>query len=566
MLQWNTLGEEKFNRAAEHLIIKTVEADNPGLIAEAVDGRGGDGGIDIDVRVKKTGQLISIYQLKYFPGGFSGGHGKARRPQVSKSYLSALEHEPVNWYLVIPENYTPGERKFVTKLRNGALVPNVRRIGKTELDAMLMRFPVIEDYINRDAAVSALAVVGREETILAKPGDSFRALERIKERADARSPYWGSEIGWLNGAMYERIVAKRPDAGDREPLNITVETDFTGAEELGAQYQRAIDYGLMEPLRIPREVITRVERHGPEWFAGVLDVHHIDLPATAGELTVPVRLKLKSPDGRLLAQPTALEARATSGSKGFLLTLTVVRGVTFEFSFVKEDSHGGDVDFQANLEGLTGVEARAAYKFLSALAKATSMTLEIRDIPPLDMEFSSNGTAPRPQILELAEDLAAIEDELGVRFSFPARLPGAVERIMIRALRRVLEGEVSYLPGAQHVGARLFGPLAIRPEMLTDSGINFGLEVDDWEWNVLGQTIILGDTTIAIFDSHAEGGAEHLAAFNADPGTARDVVFQPNHPLGGVVVYSRERRDMNTAIEPVAWGLSGFKEHPRIAE
>ena len=90
MLNWQTLGEEKFNRAAEMLIMRTVEAENPGLVVTAVDGRGGDGGIDLDVRVKKTGQLVAIYQLKHFPEGFAGEWGKSRKPQIKKSLQSAV--------------------------------------------------------------------------------------------------------------------------------------------------------------------------------------------------------------------------------------------------------------------------------------------------------------------------------------------------------------------------------------------------------------------------------------------------------------------------------------------
>lgn len=85
MLNWRTMSEDEFNRIAEALIRRSVMEDSPGVDVKALDGRGGDGGIDLDATVERTGQLVSIYQLKFFPEGFSGEWSRARKPQIESA-------------------------------------------------------------------------------------------------------------------------------------------------------------------------------------------------------------------------------------------------------------------------------------------------------------------------------------------------------------------------------------------------------------------------------------------------------------------------------------------------
>lgn len=86
------------------------------MVALAIDGRGGDGGIDIDVRVEGTGQLTEILQLKWFPEGFSKLFSP-RKEQIKKSFERAMAHNPDVWTLVVPANLTTNERKSVLALR-----------------------------------------------------------------------------------------------------------------------------------------------------------------------------------------------------------------------------------------------------------------------------------------------------------------------------------------------------------------------------------------------------------------------------------------------------------------
>lgn len=78
--------------------------------AESIDGSGGDGGRDIQVR---TGGALLLFEAKSFRGRVNN----TRRPQVIRSLKQAAKLEPDEWYLVVPIDHTPGELTWFTKLR-----------------------------------------------------------------------------------------------------------------------------------------------------------------------------------------------------------------------------------------------------------------------------------------------------------------------------------------------------------------------------------------------------------------------------------------------------------------
>src|SRR5665647_486018 len=72
MFDWARCGRERFEAIVESLLVNKHVTEHTGH-AQAVDGRGGDGGIDVDVTLD-DGTLDTIYQLKYFPEGLSGNY------------------------------------------------------------------------------------------------------------------------------------------------------------------------------------------------------------------------------------------------------------------------------------------------------------------------------------------------------------------------------------------------------------------------------------------------------------------------------------------------------------
>ncbi|WP_341946309.1 hypothetical protein [Microbacterium sp. LWH11-1.2] len=568
MFNWGTLGEEKFNRAAEMVIKKSVESNDPGVEVSAIDGRGGDGGIDLDVRVRKTGKLIAIYQLKHFPEGFSGEWAKTRKEQIRKSFRSALEHDPDVWYLVIPRNFTTKERQFVTSLRDHKPRPRTRRVGVAELDLMLAPFPELEEYINRDAHLAALKIVGRESALLSKPSDLRAEAELLQKRIAARSAHWGVSFTSTADTFTQEFVPLRADSAEKEPLSFSLVTDFTDKAGLGEEFRNALDYGLLESLELPADVVAHFELNGPEWFAEVINVLGLRIVPLGEELRVPVKVKLHSATDKTIAQPNAAKARVSTGTKGAQLNLTVVPGVEFTFLFDKELAESGSLRFQVALRGLTGTEAKRALKFLSSLAEAKRMSLEIGDERPFSLQFKEENPPPHIALIELADDLASIEDELGVHFVFPEESPENWDRIWIRIVRGVLEGHAYYLPGVEDLGAVVEPPLNDGlGKWLTERAGSFGLIIDDWEWEVLGQQLIIDEVTFAVFHGHVADGDAHRKALEEEPASPRTVHFVPNEANGGVVIFSPSRRkDPNQPLIPEVWGITGIPEHRFFAK
>ena len=63
-IDWDGLGQQRFDRVVEALVSRRF-----GDSVRAVNGRGGDDGIDIEIAGEGR---LQIQQLKYFPEGFSG--------------------------------------------------------------------------------------------------------------------------------------------------------------------------------------------------------------------------------------------------------------------------------------------------------------------------------------------------------------------------------------------------------------------------------------------------------------------------------------------------------------
>lgn len=110
LVDWQWIGRDRFERLIEALIAWQHPL---GTRVYPVDGRGGDGGIDvlaiepsddkIVVYQDPPGGRVVVYQLKYFPEGFDGKEA-GRRNQIKRSLEQAIKHVPQmdKWVLVAP--------------------------------------------------------------------------------------------------------------------------------------------------------------------------------------------------------------------------------------------------------------------------------------------------------------------------------------------------------------------------------------------------------------------------------------------------------------------------------
>jgi hypothetical protein len=317
-INWRTI--------TESLIVRDRTKD--GLVAQAVDGRGGDGGTDIDVRVERTGQITEILQLKWFPEGFSNRFG-ARKTQIKHSFEAAMANNPPVWTLVVPTNLTPNERKSVWAMAEGRKVI-IRFVDATKLNLLLAEHPNVHDWATRDAGLDALSRVGREQAVFAKPGDLTAEALRLNKQADGTSAYWGRSWSVKAGVVTEELYAKRTDASEREPLSFVVETAFGPDDgDLRQNIQDSLGYGLIKPLVLPDHVVTSFTKVGPQWFAEKGGPAELQLlPAESSRKDLKITATSFDAEDRRISSISGRTSHVTSGAEGGSLLCQFAGGLS----------------------------------------------------------------------------------------------------------------------------------------------------------------------------------------------------------------------------------------------
>lgn len=563
-INWRTISETDFNEVAESLIVR--DRTGEGMVAQAIDGRGGDGGIDIDVRVERTGQLTEILQLKWFPEGFSKLFSP-RKEQIKKSFERAMAHKPDLWTLVVPAKLTTNERKSVWALRKDRNVL-IRFIDATSLDLLLAKYPDVHDWATREAGLDALSRVGREQSVLAKPGNLASEALRLDQRADGISAYWGRSWSVKGGRYHEELYAKRPDAAEREPLSFVVETAF-GPKDAALQksFQESLDYGVVEPLVVPDHVVTSFTRIGPEWFAGTEDIAELRLlPSSSSKQELKMSATTYSAEDRRLNSLSGRTSYITSGSAGGTLTCTFRGGLTQRWIFPLDRNQPCRVDMSFRPAGSAARDIQKAVRFLQSLPEAVRVAVSIDgNTSQLGVPEFVEPYEPSAALQELIDDLAFIESHLNVAFEFPEVLPEALERVWIRVVRIMLSGGCAVLPDTNGFNVTLNGKQGIAESGLFGEGATLFIGNDEWTIELLGEELFIG--SVGIYHPHvgADDAPAHLAALRAGEAAGRRVHFRPNDNTP-FRINSPARMKPADKVVAEPWGLEGIPEHAQFGQ
>lgn len=562
-IDWSATGEAEFNRTVEALLLSEVDS-SPGLYARAIDGRGGDDGIDVDVRSKKTDQLVHIYQLKWFREGFSGQRAKTRRDQIRHSFERAMELDPPVWTLVVPSNGTIKERQFVGALRKQRKV-RITFTGAAELDLLLAKFPRIHDFATRDAALEALRLVGRESAGLGKPQDLGDELTLLHSKVDARSTYWTFDTSTTDGQVSQVLRAKRPDAQEREPLSINAIAELgPDHAKLREAFELSMKYGVSEPVTLPAEVIKKFELNGPTWFAGNDQVGDIRLlPVASAAEGKTVRLSAFNSQGARLGQLAGKVIGVTEGTEGMLITLGFDGGMVQRWK-VPREGRSASTGLELNFGGQNAHQVRRILAFVAKLDNASDIEVEIDGQKTRAKlgDFVNPITQTRA-LNELSDDLDYLERELDLTFVYPEEME-AVDRVWLRAARLMLEGKVVLAPSFDNFTATLSG---IRDEGLVlalteKSAIRWGYKGLVVE--VFGATLEFDDVSLMHHSAAAIDGAAHLDAVERGQGEGRVVVFAGTDGTPPRM-FIPELIAEDLPLVPVAWGIPDIVEHAQLA-
>jgi len=562
-IDWRHIDEGVFNKLVDALLVRDYAGS--GLIATAIDGRGGDGGIDIDVTVKKTGQLVKILQVKYFPEGFSGGH-RNRRRQIKDSFDKAMaEHHPPVWALVTPRKVTAQERKAVLEMRRGRIV-RMEFIGPVELDLLLSKYPEIRDHYLQDYGIRLLSAINRPEAALAKSGDLASETRRIQKQLDGRSQYWGFAFGIEpDGTYTETLYAKRPDAPIHEPLSVNFTAVFSPKhEDLRTRFQAGMDYGLARPLVLPSDVVTSFKKAGASWFeeeAGGAEVHLIPMPQAIGK---PVQVVALDRNGARLASLNGTTKSIVNGAKGATVDVAFDGGFNQLWRFPKDLSLHGEVTFEYGPTGHRARDVRGAIRFVNALTRAERLTIAIDGAEPIPMQLSGEASREIPTALsELIEDLAFIENELDVSLVIPEEGVTNDERLWARIIARVLQGRAVPYPGIDGFNFQLTGAIGDSIEGFLSEPHAIGMTHSDWSMTLLGAEVYVGEVVTYQPRAFVVDGTQHLEALRAGRGKDRNVQVKAIDDLP-FSFYSPTRLEKGRPVVTEQWGIEDAPEVPNL--
>lgn len=565
-VNWRHISEDDFNRLVENLLVRKFTRD--GLVAYPLDGRGGDGGIDIAVRVKKTGQLIRVFQLKHFPEGFSGGWRDSRRPQIKKSLLRVIDGDevPDRWTLVTPRNTTLQERKSVVAMRPAGVKLRIDFMGTTDLDLLLAEHPEIQSWFLRDEAVEVLRAANRESALLAKPGDLFEESQRIHQRLDARSIYWGTAFSSdAEGNLTQTLVSKRPDAPEREPLSIHLDTRFSPDDEpIRTQLEESFDYGLVDLVRLPEHIVQSVKLTGPEWFAhegsGSVELWPVEEDQSDTPVTVQVRAGV---DNR--RQPVQLGGtvqKRSVGARGVTVRLDLDGGLTQTWRLSTDGSQEGSVQMQFEPASHSAREVRRALRFISSLSDHRQMSLTV-DSSPLTQVTISPGEldAPDPALIGYLNDLCAIEDLFDVTLRLPEDGTSAMDRLWARVIVMVMNRQTVILPGRPTMSGTLNGEIDAGLEQLLTKGVALFYRGSDLQFTICGTTLTVDQIAIGTPHAVVDDAERLLALLRKGQGASEPFDVRPADGWAWVIYRRSEPAPPGSSVvQP--WAVPRIPEHP----
>lgn len=559
-------GKEDFERIVEALVQRlwSTKYDNE---AFAIDGRGGDGGLDIFV--ERDGVVVSIYQLKFFPEGMSGGFRKTRRDQVKRSFSSVCDTPGLEeWVLVLPRNPTNSELRFVRALGKNSDF-QIRVWARAELDQRIAEFPDLLAWATRNPLVETLREAGMQSAALTGPNDLQDRVSALHASANSRSAFWGTNFSVVDGVLTQSLVAKRPDAPEKEPIQIGFTAAFTPDQEnLRKQLEEFLDYGGPHRIRLPPEVVGIVKTEGPDWIAGEATGRTIELAPVPLDAPAGCELRVVGANGGLLASVEGTVQALTQGKRGFALT-AAFPAMELRIKHPMDKVTPVTLNFRNSPEAATASEMQRTVRVQALINEGRELQLYIGD--QLALRVPADGLTVTDQIsvdpgtVALIDDLAFLEREYGISLTVPEEIP-TMELIDIRVIRMLVEGRVTTWPRLSSLSAT--STREISEEALVEESKPHAVFAyfDDVVVPILGKPLLVGRVSLYHPSMQMQDVDRVRAAVRSNGGAGQTVTFSPTDETP-IRIWCQDRQtDADKRIEPEPWGIPGVSEVPALAQ
>ena len=459
-IRWEDFEPQGYEKLVS-VLLSRLHAD-----AQRIDGKGGDGGRDVQIVHKQTDQITDAFELKSFTGRMT----TSRRRQVADSLKRAAALEPRQWTLVVPIDPTPGEDRWFRELGKEYPFPT-GWAGKTWLDEKVSAFPDIRRYFVEgasDEVVRLLRELREEQAAVTDVHDAVGRLQTLRERLNEIDPYYRYELstGETAEASWPANVILSVDFGDARvdlhpkysgasrdrPITFDVKLVFRPGDGVVLD---ALNYG--QPVTIPPHIVSDVTIDAPSGLGGSFSGREIDIHPVEGVLDEPITLALSLMDGdRLLTVcPVHIEER-TRGLRGFVVAGTDSTG-WLQFR-LKVDTAAKKLvaDFQLSPRPAMPVALVPLFRWLDAWQPAHRLSIRWPGGPELCCEiptpFEDEGLG------RVVEALAYLQNRSGIHWEMSPSLTLEQGQEILKA-ESLLKGEsVDYAWTSLTLNPNRWGP------------------------------------------------------------------------------------------------------------
>jgi len=436
-VHWETVDET----TCETMLKVLIKRLHPTV--QAIDGSGGDGGIDL---LMHTENGLVIYQIKSFTGRLDSN----RREKVARSLKTASRSGPIDWHLVVPIDPTPKELEWFESLTE-AYPFNCDWASRTWIDSEMAQRPEIADYYLHGSEKRVLAMlreIGAEHPAL-DHGVAAASMVRVGEivgRLNTLDPHYkfrvtvepDGTVGWAAFPRYPGAERDRPAATAQLAF-----PDTPDGAQARAMVEELFDYGT--PCVVPPEYVAGVSVHVPVGLEHTFTGGALALSASVPEPPEPIEAALQAVDARgaILAQLPLEETERTAGHRGVRLLLRdKSAALTVQTRLDTSDGSGEMTVRYDHPHEFSPLDLLPAAKFGEAITRADHLALVVngeilgRGIYDVDA-FFSEGDA---EYVRFTEHLAHLQAATGVFFPIRGEVSAEDARDVVLA-SRLLWGE-----------------------------------------------------------------------------------------------------------------------------
>ena len=509
-IRWDELDHQKYEDMVS-VLLSRLHPD-----AQRIDGKGGDGGRDVQLVHGRDEAILEAFELK----SFTGRMDKSRPQQVSKSLGRAAGLKPVGWTLVVPIDPTPKELLWFRKLGDNYRFP-IKWCGKTWLDEKMSAFPDIRRYFLEDAeneVVRLLRELQKEEAKITDLPDAVGRFRNLHARLNEIDPHYkyalspgviaancppaGVVMSVSFGEERVDVYPKHLGATKDRPITVKIKSVLGPEDET---IKEALDFGL--EVNLPPRMVESVTIDAPLGLGGVFTGGELTISPTITGLEEPVTLALDIIDeDRFIASwPLHLTER-TTGPRGAILTGADDTGWLQVRLKIDTTNNTGEANIRLDPKPTMPAALLPLFQWLSALQPPKFLVMRSSD----GSEIHSVIRKPLLEdvsIVRVVEALAYLQEASRMYWSMPLTLSREEESQIVLAAS-LLKGE-SIEFSWNSFSFSLKGPRPEVKELLEGKSRAFLIQQDSW-LELEGRKLPIGRVR-----THIE------SARIADPGAAR---------------------------------------------